>query len=380
MYDRILASPRQSFFLFGPRGTGKSTWIKQIFKQEKTINLLDERLYQNYLRYPELLGDELRAMSDESWVIIDEIQRVPQLLNTVHMFMEDKGMNFVLSGSSARKLKQAGVNLLAGRAIIKNMYPFVPEELQSDFNLENTLRYGSIPIVQTSKDKRATLESYVLTYLKEEIKAEALVRNLPGFSRFLTIAVLFHGQTLNIQSLARDSQVARTTVSDYIEILEDTLLATRLKPYVAHLRVREKRHPKLYWIDPGLVRAVKNSWYEVTPDERGSLFEGYIFMLLKAYNQKFHFFDEIYYWAPTETQNVEVDFLLKTEKGIIALEIKSYQRFRSEDTKGLKAIAELKGVTRRILVYQGDKKYLTAEGIEVMPFIDFLHCLEHNLW
>lgn len=249
-----------SFFLFGPRGTGKTTWVRQVFPEAYRIDLLDEALYQSYLADIGLFAQQLRAVPRESWVVVDEVQRIPTLLNEVHRFMEERNLRFVLCGSSARKLKQSGTNLLAGRALRKFMHPFLPEELGERFDVEETLCWGSLPVIWAAPDKKGALEAYVTMYLKEEIKAEAIVRNLPAFARFFPLAALFHGQVLNISGLSRDAGVSRTTVTGYLEVLEDTLLAFRLPAYPAGLPVREKKHPKLYWADPGLVRPFKNRW------------------------------------------------------------------------------------------------------------------------
>ena len=212
-YPRILAAPARSFFLFGPRGIGKSTWARQIFPAAHRFDLLDELLYQDLLRTPNLFRDELRSLPDKSWVVVDEIQRIPALLNEVHRAIEEQRQRFVLLGSSARKLKTAGTNLLAGRASRKSMFPFVPEELGQDFRLEEVLRFGSIPLIWQTADKKDALTSYVSLYLKEEIRAEALVRNLPAFVRFLPIAALMHGQVLSIANVARDCGAARRHVA-----------------------------------------------------------------------------------------------------------------------------------------------------------------------
>lgn len=223
---------------------------------------------------PSNFAAELAAREDGGWVIVDEIQRLPNLLNEVYRFIEEKALRFVLLGSSARKLKKSGTNLLAGRAARMGMFPFVPEELDVDFDIELILRYGSLPIIWNSPDKKGALSAYVQLYLKEEIKAEALVRNLPGFARFLPIAALCHGELISISNIARNSGTARTTVSGFLDILDDTLMTMRLPGFEGKLRVRERKHPKLFWVDPGIVRAIKKQHGPVALEEKGALFEG----------------------------------------------------------------------------------------------------------
>ena len=275
-YRRITQIPERSFFLLGPRGVGKSTWVGDRLAEAHRFDLLDEGLYQELLSDPSLFGAELETLPPDTWVVVDEVQRLPGLLNVVHRSIENRGLHFALLGSSARKLKTAGTNLLAGRAVRKLMFPFVPDELGEDFVLDDVLRFGSIPVVFMAQDRAATLQAYVQMYLKEEIRSEALVRNLPGFSRFLPIAALFHGQVINVSSIARDSGTARTTVDGYLRILEDTLLAYRLPAFEAKLRVRERKLPKLFWVDPGLVRQIQKKKGDVTSEEKGPLLEGFV--------------------------------------------------------------------------------------------------------
>jgi uncharacterized protein len=381
IYPRIYRPPGQSFFLFGPRGVGKSTWARQKFPESRRIDLLNESLYQSYLVDPEAFAAELRTLSPGAWVVLDEIQRIPGLLNQVHRFIEEKRLRFVMLGSSARKLKTAGTNLLAGRALRNTMFPLLPEELGSDFNLERALTFGSLPVIVQAESKEDTLRAYVELYLKEEIRAEALVRNLGGFSKFLPIAALFHGQVINTAGLARDAGVARTTVNGYIDILEDTLLAFRLPAFEARLRVRERRHPKLYWIDPGLVRAVKKHTGQIGVEEKGPLLEGWIATLLRAYGEIRGILDEMYYWAPAEAHQTEVDFVLKRGREYVAIEVKSGARVSSKDFSGLRAIKDLAGVRRRILIYSGHREMKTEDGIEIWPVGFFAQMLAADgLW
>ena len=380
-YARLLSRPRSSFFLFGPRGVGKSTWTRDKLAGAHRIDLLDEGLYHGLLADAALFAAELNALPPASWVVVDEIQRLPSLLNEVHRFIEDRGLRFALLGSSARKLKAAGTNLLAGRALRKQMFPLTPQELGADFNLESVLRFGSLPLVWRSGDRRATLLAYVQTYLREEIRAESIVRNLPGFARFLPVAALFHGQVINIAGIARDAGTARTTVDGYIEILEDTLLASRLRAYEARLRVRERKHPKLYWIDPGIVRAVKKQLDAPGAEERGHLLEGWIHTLLRCYAEERSLFDDIYYWAPAQARQLEVDFLLQRGRELLAIEVKISPRLQPAQLAGLSAIGGLPGVVRRIMIYGGARRLKTPAGIEVWPLAGFLAALETGkLW
>lgn len=380
-YPRRLTFPKTSFFLFGVRGVGKSTWARKQLANAPRIDLLDESGYQDYLAAPSLLGAELAALPRGSWVIVDEVQRVPALLNEVHRLIENRRLRFALLGSSARKLKTAGTNLLAGRALKKQMFPLTPAEIGTDFNLPSALESGTIPLVWTSADRRAVLESYVQLYLREEIRAEALVRNLSGFVRFLPVAGLFHGQVINVSGVARDAGVARTTVNGYLEILEDTLLTFRLPAFEGRLRVRERKHPKLYWVDPGIVRAVKKQLGPLTAEERGPLFEGWILHLLRAEAEVADVFDEIFYWAPAQSESVEVDFLLRRGRDFLAIEVKSANRFQHSMTAGLRAIGALPRVARRLLIYTGQRELSLEDGIEVWPHATFVRALvDGELW
>lgn len=380
-YPRLASAPSQTFFLFGPRGSGKSTWLKKTFPQVRYLDLLSEETFQRFLVDPAAFANELRAERNGAWVILDEIQRLPSLLNEVHRFIEEKRLRFVLCGSSARKLKRAEVNLLAGRATRRFMHPFVPEELGKDFALENALRYGLMPLVLATGDRKETLTAYTQMYLREEIQAEALVRNLQGFARFLPIAALFHGQLINESNIARDAGVSRTAVTGYIDILEETMLASRLTAYEAKLRVKERKHPKLYWVDAGLVRATKKTFGDVAPEERGALFEGLVYQLLRAYRDYRGLCDDICYWAPAESAETEVDFLIKRGSEWVAIEAKSGPRFSETWCKGLRAVAKLKGLRRRIIVFPSGHRMKTKDGIDAVPFDAFCELIQSgDVW
>lgn len=378
LYSRLLQPPKSSFFLFGPRGCGKSTWLKESFKGIRQISLLDESLYQTYLADPSEFYKTARTTKKGEWLVVDEIQRLPQLLNEVHRLIEDNKIKFALTGSSARKLRRSGVNLLAGRAVRRNMYPLTPMEMGKDFDLNEALRFGTLPLILKSEDPKDSLVSYVQMYLKEEIQAEALVKNLAGFSRFLPIAALFHGQALNISNVARDAEVKRPTVQGFFEILEDTLLAKKLPAYEGKLRVREKSVAKFYWIDSGIVRAARKDLGPPGAEEIGPLLEGFVFMLLNFQKDTATEIDDLFYWAPAETKSTEVDFLVQKGKEFIAIEVKATRRLRPEHFKGLNAITGLKGLKRKILVYLGTEKMRIDENIEVLTFDAFIEELANK--
>ncbi len=366
LYPRILQPPASSFFLLGVRGAGKSTWVRESLPDAFRVDLLDESVYQDLLLEPSLFAAMLENQPRGAWVVVDEIQRLPSLLNEVHRWIEERELRFALLGSSARKLKSRGTNLLAGRALWKTMFPLMPAELGKDTDLDRVLEVGSIPVVWAATDRVATLESYVQLYLREEIRAEALVRNLPSFARFLSVTALFHGQTVNVSSIARDSGAARSTVTGYLDILEDTLLIHRLPAFESKLRVRERRLPKLYWVDPGVIRAAKRRLGPLGPEETGALFEGYVLTMLRAHQEQSRIFEELTFWSPHQS-NVEVDFLLRRGDEFVAIEVKAANRFSRSQLQGLLAIGEMQEIVRRILVYRGKHRLMTPEGIEVLP-------------
>jgi len=372
-YARLNRLPDCSFLLLGPRGTGKSTWVRAALPDAMRVDLFDEVVYHDYLARPGQLADELRMLAPGSWVIIDEVQRLPALLNEVHRLIEEQGLRFALLGSSARKLRREGANLLAGRALRCEMHPFVPEELGRDFVLDRVLSYGTLPVAWGTSSPVEVLRAYARMYLREEIQAEALVRNLPGFARFLPIAALFHGQVLNAAGLARDAGVSRTTVLGYLDVLEDTLIAFRLPAFEAKLRVRERKHPKLYLFDPGVVRALKGRLLgEPAREELGALFEGWVVGVLRAYGHHRDLFEDWAYWAPLESNTTEVDVLLRRGGEYVAVEAKLGRANAPADLAGLRAIAELPGLVRRIVVCQADRIRRTADGIDVLPVARFL--------
>jgi predicted AAA+ superfamily ATPase len=377
--ERALICPEESFFLLGPRGTGKSTWLRRHFPEAKFVDLLNEMTRFRLMAQPGAFGLELEAVPPGSWVVVDEVQKMPELLNEVHRFIEERGLKFALCGSSARKLRQAGINLLAGRALSRSLYPFQPDELGDSFDLEDALRYGTLPVAWGSKTREEKLEAYIMTYLMEEIQAEALVRNLPGFARFVTVAAILHGQLLNTSNIARECGVSRPTVDAYLDILEQTLLCVRLPAYEGRLRVRERKQPKLFWIDPGLVRAAKHQLQPLlAAEERGHLFEGLVCTTLLAYRDYRRAFTELRYWAPASPSAVEVDFLLLKGEQMIAIEVKSGAVFNDSWCRGLRAFGTPSGLVRRLLVCPETPDLRTPDGIEVLSYRRLTSILHHG--
>ncbi len=382
--NRAIKIPDKNILLFGVRGSGKTALLRQRFPEALHIDLLDQSLYRSYLSNVSLFYETVRA-SRSSLIIVDEIQRMPGLLNEVHRLIEESSRGesivprrFILTGSSVRKLKAPGINLLAGRAGKIYLHPFIPEELKEDFDLNEALQYGLLPIVWSSSNKRDTLKDYVETYLKEEIKAEALVRNLPGFARFLEVAGLYHGQAVNITNVARECGISFQFAKDFFSILEDTMLGFFIHAYSPKLRLREKKHKKFYLTDPGLARSFKGSAGPISPEEKGFLFEGLVAQILRVYKDYYSLYEDVFYWSPAEAKKTEVDFLLQKEGNFTAIEVKSSSQVSAQDYRGLKAIEKFPPLKKRIVVYLGNHIRRTKEDIDIWPFDFFCKNLEEG--
>ncbi|MBW2319119.1 MAG: ATP-binding protein, partial [Deltaproteobacteria bacterium] len=344
MFERTLKNrlPETSFFLFGPRQVGKSTLLHDE-KPHLIIDLLDPELQLSYNKTPNLLRQQIDDLDPDgrNKILIDEIQRVPKLLDIVHALMEQRpDLQFILCGSSARKLRHGASNLLGGRALYRTMHPLTLDELSGDFNLESVLSYGSLPkIYSTLKQKKAKeaqdlLRAYAITYLREEIKAEALVRNLQGFQHFLDIAVAQYSEQINFSAVSRDCQVALSTVREYYSILEDTLVGFFLYPYLKSARKRMSRQPKFYFFDNGVTRALLGSLQDPpTPLEQGRLFEQWILqeiVRLNEYDQKDW---KLSFWRTSH--GAEVDVLIsRGTKILYAIECKFKRQPSSSDLSG----------------------------------------------
>ena len=380
MYKRIFTPSDRSFFVLGPRGTGKSTWLKNRYKKAIFYDLLNPSLYLKLRRNPELFRQEISAIPEDSIVIIDEVQKLPILLDDVHHFLaqRDNNKQFILSGSSARKLKKTSTNLLGGRASQSYFYPLIYSEHQID-KWDDVLRFGTLPEslnLKTVKQKIEFLESYSLIYLREEIQQEAIVKNVSSFSNFLDIASLCNAQTINIASLARDSGVARTTVMGYFQALEDTLIGFWLPAWRTKARVKTAIHPKFFFFDTGVVRALRGQLREPIHDyDKGFLLETYLLHELKAWNQ-------IHDWGAKISfcktyHNSEIDFLVEINAQRIGIELKSSKVWKREFGKYLNKVKAQKFIDRAIGVYLGDKN-LKADSLDVYTLKNFLKTLEKN--
>ena len=378
MYTRSLKTPRRSFFLFGPRGTGKSTWIRSRFDGALVVNLLTPENTVRYEHDPALFRAEVLAQPTTRWIVIDEVQRVPKLLDEVHFLMEEKGYrNFALTGSSARKLKRGGANLLAGRAVLRKLFPLTAAETEFFLPTEQLLRYGSMPLCVTAQDdaeREDYLRAYVTTYLAEEVRAEGLVRDLGSFSRFLDVAALAAGQTTNVAGLARDAGVARETARGYFEILVDTLIGDWLPAYRPRAKVKEVRQPKFYWFDSGVLHAAAGGFDQPAPaDWDGVLMEHLVHHEIKAYMHYADVKGSLGYWGTPS--GGEVDFVWWYGDEMVAIEVKSARRYRRGFRAGIRSLEEgVAGNVRSYIIYRGETE-LEAEGTRVLPIELFLRRL-----
>lgn len=375
MFTRLLKPSENSFFLFGPRATGKSTWIKLHFPDAITYDLLNTRETLRLSRDPGLLFRETEAQPPGTWIVIDEVQKVPGLLDEVHRLIESRSLRFVLSGSSARKLRRGASNLLAGRAVVRHLFPLVSTETAFERTVSETVRYGTLPLAITGPDPIAYLLAYTDTYLQEEIKAEALTRDIGNFSRFLEIAARQNGQITNVAGIARDALVSRQTVQNYFEVLVDTLIGFWLPAWKLKRATRQVAHPKFYLFDCGIVRALSGRLpYPPAPEEEGHLLETFLVNEIRAYisYSKLHY--PLYFWRSHD--GVEVDILCETDRGFLALEIKSGTRWDKRYNNGFNRIRSELGPEKVTCygLYQAEREQ-TWDSITIMPVSSFLRRL-----
>lgn len=367
---RDINIPSTSFFLFGPRGTGKSTFVKSLInKNSLYIDFLDPDTFRTYTAFPETLIKTVSALNPAQ-VIIDEVQKVPQILDVVHKIMEERKILFILTGSGARKLKKTGADLLGGRALYCRMHPFTANELGKSFSLDKALKTGLIPVVERSVDPVKTLSAYVDIYLREEIMAEGLVRNLGTFTRFLEIISFSHGAVLNVSNLARECQTGRGIVTGYIDILEDLLLAYRLTVFTRRAKRKTASHPKFFLFDNGLYRRLRQRGpLDIESEISGPALEGLVGQHIRAYSDFALQDTHLYYWRSSAGN--EVDFVLYGGKTFVAIEVKNTKVVRPIDYNGLVSFGDDYPEASLVLIYRGSV-LMKHKNILVVPVEMFL--------
>lgn len=374
MYSRFIGPPKaKSFFLFGPRGTGKTTWVKSTFPKAAYIDLLEAELFNDLTANPQRLSNFI-PLDFKDWVIIDEVQWIPELLHEVHRLIETKKYRFILTGSSPRKLKRKGPNLLAGRALTLSMHPLSVAELGDDFQLEHSLRYGQLPSVYTEADPKKYLEAYVKTYLEEEIRQEGLTRNLSAFARFLEAASFSQGSVLSISSVARECHIERKVVESYFSILEDLMIGYRIPIFSKKAKRRLIVHPKFYFFDVGVYRTLRPMGPLDAPEEvDGIALETLFLQELMALNSALDIGYKIFYWRTSNGR--EVDFVLYGPKGLLSFEIKRTSRITSAMLGGLRSFLTDYPMAKAYFVYGGNRR-MYEDKIEIVPVLEVLKNLK----
>ncbi len=371
MFNRFFDPPSsESYFLFGPRGTGKSTWLKAHYPHAYWIDLLNPEIFRFFTTGPERLISILKE-KPERVVVIDEVQKAPELLNVVHSLIEEKkGYQFIMTGSSTRKLKQQGINLLGGRALLRHMPPFFAGELGSAFNLNKNLKLGMLPIVLDSAVPEEVLRAYAGIYLKEEVQAEGLVRNIGDFARFLEIMSFSHASVINASNIARECQIARKTVDSYLLILEDLLLAFQLQVFHRKAKRALALHPKFYFFDAGVYYSLKpKSYYDKENEREGAALEGLVAQHLKAWIDAQIEQYQLHFWR-TRAQ-AEVDFIVSGPDCFLAIEVKNGSVIHPSDLRGLELFGQDYPEATCILLYRG-KHTFKERNILCCPADEFL--------
>src|SRR5881296_1740093 len=368
--ERVLDLPgllqKKSYFLFGPRQTGKTFLIRQTLPDVLVYDLLDTSTYLALSQNPGRIMEELTAR--DRVVVIDEIQRLPELLNEVHRILENRGVRFLLTGSSARKLRRGGVNLLGGRARTKYLHPLTPGELGKRFDLGLAVERGLLPSIYFSDDPAADLQAYAGLYLQQEIVAEGATRNIPAFSRFLKVAAHCNGTIVNFTGVANDARVPRTTVYEYFEILKDTLILQELPAWRKSSQRKALVSSKYYFFDVGVVGALQGRAFRSGTPEFGAAFETYLMHELVSYRD-YVSGEPLSYWR--STSGFEVDFIIGDHT---AVEIKAKVNLAPQDLKSLRALRE-EGKLKRFICVSLEPRPRAMDGCTVLPYREFLDAL-----
>lgn len=377
--ERFFNFPRDSFFIFGPRGTGKSTWLKKAFPDAYLIDLLDDRTYRDLVAQPERIKQIVHANPGKKRFIVDEVQKAPVLLDSIHSLIEEyKTHQFIMTGSSARKLRHGGVNVLAGRALLTHFHPFMAAELGEAFSLETALKIGLIPLIVSAKSPEKTMAAYITLYLKEEVKEEGLVREIGAFARFLETISFSHGSIMNLSNMARECGVTRKIAENYVSILEDLLLGYKLPVFTKRAKRAMTAQPKFYLFDAGVYYHLRPKGPLDSTDEVGGIaLEGLVLQHLKAWCDYSDDQVECFFWRTRGGS--EVDFVLYGEHHFHALEIKNAKQIHPRSLMSLKAFIKDYPEADAILLYRGEEK-LMIDGILCCPVENFLCQLKPNQW
>jgi uncharacterized protein len=368
---RMITIPKSSFFLFGPRGTGKSTWLRNSIRNALWFDLLDADVFQRLSARPERLTERIDSEKSAQIVIIDEIQKLPELLDVVHrLIVERNELCFILTGSSARKLRRTGTDLLAGRAIKKSLHPFLAAELGARFSLEESLKIGHLPVITFHKDPLQALRTYVSLYLKEEVQQEGLTRNFSNFVRFLETTSFSHGAVLNVSNIARECGVERKVTEGYVGILEDLLLSYRVPVFTKRAVRGLAAHDKFYFFDTGVYRALRPFGPLDRPAEiDGAALEGLVAQHLYAWCDYRGGDEKLFYWRTRG--GLEVDFVVYGASAFYAIEVKNSGKISRSDLRSLKEFRQDYPEAACILIYRG-KERLLIDKILCVPAADFL--------
>lgn len=372
--DRFFKDDDTSYFLFGPRGTGKTTWLNEVCSGGYRIDLLNAETRLSLMSNPQRLRGIVEGNLGKSVFVIDEIQKVPALLDVVHGLMEDyPEKRFILTGSSARKLKREGVDLLGARALERHLHPFMAAELGAAFSLDEALETGLVPVVGRYANRKKSLSSYLNLYIREEVEQEGLVRDLESFSRFLEAISFSHGAILSATAISRECGVKRTTVDGYVSILEDLLIAFTIPVFAKKSKRKLVAHEKFYFFDAGVFRTIRPKGPLDRPEEiAGAALEGLVCQHLKAWADYSGHENAVSFWR-TQSGD-EVDFVVYTENEFTAIEVKNAARPSHSDFASLKLFGRDYPMARRILLYRGSEQYL-EQGVLVMPVEKFIRSL-----
>ena len=371
MLERHLTLPppgTETFFLWGPRQTGKTTLLRATYPDAVWIELLRAEEFRRYLGHPEYLRQELAGRDAAPFVVVDEVQKLPGLLDEVHWLHERHGIHFALCGSSARKVRHGHANLLGGRAVRHELLGLTAAELDAGFDLDRALNHGFLPRHYLSPRPWRLLGSYVADYLKEEVAAEGLVRNLPVFSDFLNVAALSDAELVSFSTIGRECGVSGQTIRSYFDILVDTLLGSWLPAFRRRPKRRVIASPKFYFADVGVVNFLaRRRHLEPGSPLYGKAFESWCHHELRAANAYTEAFADLHYWRLAS--GIEVDFIVGDME--VAIEAKASRRIRSDHLKGLRHLVRDHEVRRRIVVCLEDKVRRTDDGIEILPAVEF---------